>query len=108
MINWRKASEPAMEYKITAVDRDRTLGHEAITAIGNNQDGWSVSANGAALRIERGLAKFYVEDALTGENAYLGVIREKGKPPYLRAAIEGRWSNHLLPLPSLKDCKSID
>ena len=97
-----------MDYRITAVDRDRALGHEAITAIGNNQDGWSVSAKGAALRIERGLAQFYVEDVLAEEKAYLGVVREEGKPPYLRAKIEGRWSNHLLPLPSLKGCKSID
>ena len=97
-----------MDYKITAVDRDRALGHEAIRAIGNNVDGWFVSVRAAAIRIERGLVRFYVEDALTGEKAYLGVIREKGKPPYLRSTIEGRWGNHLLPLPSLKDCKSID
>lgn len=97
-----------MEYKITAADRDRALGHEAITAIGNNQDGWSVSAKGALLRIERGLAQFYVEDALTGEKAPIAVVREEGKAPYLRTILNGRWCNHLLPLPSLKGCTPID
>ncbi|HLK16100.1 MAG TPA: DUF3892 domain-containing protein [Fimbriimonadaceae bacterium] len=101
-------AEVAMEYKITAADRDRALGHEGITAIGNNQDGWSVSAKGAMLRIERGLAQFYVEDALSGEKAYIAVVREEGKPSYLRTTVNGRWANHLLPLPSLKECKSID
>jgi len=101
-------SVTAMDYKITAADRDRALGHEAITAIGNNQEGWSVTAKGAAIRIERGLARFYVEDALTEEKAYLGVVREEGQTPYLRTFIDGRWSNHLLPLPALKECKSID
>ena len=97
-----------MEYKITATERDRAFGHEAITAIGNNQDGWSVSAKGAAIRIERGLARFYVEDALTGERAYIGVVHEKDRAPYLRTTLDGRWGNHLLPLPSLKDCKPLD
>src|SRR5579864_9210884 len=98
----------SMEYKINAIDRDRSLGHEAISAIGNNQEGWSVSAKGAAIRIARGLARFFVEDALTGERAYIEVAREDGKPPYLRTVLEGRWGNHLLPLPSLKNCKPID
>ncbi|MHB8636807.1 MAG: DUF3892 domain-containing protein [Fimbriimonadaceae bacterium] len=100
--------EAAMEYKITATDRDRSLGYEAITAIGNNQEGWSVTVKGAALRIERGLARFYVEEATTGDKAFLQVVREEGKPPYLRSMLDGRWGNHLLPLPSLKNCKSID
>lgn len=97
-----------MEFQITAVERDRAFEHEGISAIGNNKDGWSVSARGAIVRIDKDLAKFFVEDALTGERAYIAVVREEGKPPYLRSFLNGRWGNHLLPLPSLKNCNPID
>jgi len=97
-----------MDYTINAVERDRSGGHEAIARIANNTDKWSVSAQAAIVRIEKKLARFFVQDVLSGERAEVGVVREKGQGPYLRTFLNGKWSNHLLALPSPVDCKFID
>jgi hypothetical protein len=97
-----------MEFMIDAVDRDRSVGHEGISAIGNNRDRWSISVKGAIVRIEKKAGRFFIQDQLSGERAEIGVVREDGHPPYLRSMINGKWSNHLLALPSTRDCKLID
>ena len=37
-----------------------------------------------------------------GKRADVGVVREAGKAPYLRAHVDGRWNDHLLALPQCR------
>ena len=97
-----------MDFRITAVDRDRAVEHEGVTAIGNNEEKWAISLKSAVTRIERGLDRFFVEDILSGDHVYLGVYKPEMGEPQVRGVQGGRWTNHLLPLPSLRDCRMID
>ena len=97
-----------MEFVIDAVDRDRSAGHEAISAIGNNRDRWSISAKSVMIRLSNRSARFFVVDQISGERAEIGLVREGDKAPYLRTAVGGKWTNHLLALPSPRNCKQID
>lgn len=80
----------------------RSNKHERITHIGyepgtgNNTPCWQLTSDEVIAQIDAKSAAFYTVHQCTGIRAYLGVIREWGKPPYLKAR-EGRvWNNHLL------------
>jgi hypothetical protein len=75
--------------------------HEAITHIGNTVTKWRVTRESAITRIESKAEAFYTVDRATGKCAYLFVVRQVGKAPYLRAYGEGKWTESLL---TLEDC----
>ncbi len=97
-----------MEFEIDAVDREPTLGHEAISAIGNLGEKWSMSTRAVILRIESKSARFFVWDKLSDERAEIGVVRREGQEPHIKTYANGRWANHLLALPATRDCVQID
>jgi hypothetical protein len=51
-------------------------------------------------RIESKREAYYTVDK-TGRRAYVGVVRETGRSPFLRTYADGKWNNNLLALP---DC----
>jgi hypothetical protein len=97
-----------MNYTVTAVEQDRAIGHPSISELGNTQDGWSISAKSAMIRIGLGKDRFFVMDPVSAELAEILVVRAEGQAPHLRASLNGRWTNHLLALPSAHNCRRID
>lgn len=77
--------------------------HEHITHIGNSAQGWRLGSDVAIERIEWRKEAYYTVNPGTGQRTYLGVMREPGKPPYLRAYVDGKWTDHLL---AQKECGS--
>ncbi|MHB8634838.1 MAG: hypothetical protein ACYC96_00025 [Fimbriimonadaceae bacterium] len=94
---------------MTAVERPHAvLGHDAITAIGNDRDGWSISTASAILRILKKRDAFFVTDMVSGQRVYITAIRDKFGRATLRAMTDGRATNHLLALKPLRDSNLID
>lgn len=86
-------------FEINCVRRAPGLqGHEAITHIGHHGKDWCLTSGAAIKRIDAAFEAYYILDPQTGERAYLGVVREPGQPPYLRAHINGHWNDGLLGL----------
>jgi hypothetical protein len=86
-----------VEYEVTAVEKPHgVLGHDAITAIGNDRDGWSISTPSAIHRITENRDIFFVTDQETGNRVYITAIRDKFGRVSLRAMTDGRATNHLL------------
>lgn len=78
--------------------------HEHITHLGNPRSangGWMWTREQVIASIEAKTNTFYVADPLSGKRAYIGVVREAGKAPYVRTHADGRWNNNLL---SLNQC----
>ena len=50
----------------------------------------------AIARIESKTEAYYTVDKGTGKRAYIGVVRETGKAPYLRTYADGKWNDNLL------------
>jgi len=85
------------EYEVTCVTKpDRNSRHEHITHIGNSAGGWRLTRESAIERIESKREAFYTVDRTTGRRAYIGVVREHGKLPYLRTHADGKWNDNLL------------
>lgn len=90
------------EFLVTCINKpNRESAHEHITHIGNSASNWRLTRESAIERIEAKREKFYTIDPVTGHRAYLGVVREAGKKPYLRTFADGKWNNNLL---SLAEC----
>ena len=71
-------------------------GHEHITHIGSTLGGWRITKESAIYRIESKRDAFFTLDKGTLERSYIGVVREHGQAPYLRAYANGRWNDNLL------------
>lgn len=84
------------------VKPDPYSSHEHITHIGNRAAGWMWSREQVIASIEAKTNTFYVIDPLSGKRSYIGVIRQIGKPSYLRTYADGVWTNNLLSLPQCK------
>jgi hypothetical protein len=85
------------EYKVNCVTKpDRFSKHEHITHIGNTTDQWKITRESAISRIDSKQDEFYTVDSSTGKRAYVGVVREPGKAPYLRTHADGKWNDNLL------------
>lgn len=85
------------EFKVNCITKpDRFSTHEHITHIGNVDDHWQLTRESAIARIEAKTEAFYTVDAYTGNRAYVGVVREPGKAPYLRTHADGKWNDNLL------------
>ena len=90
----------ATKYRVTCIVKPNVFSpHEHITHIGGN--GWTLTRAEAIRQIDSGTSEFYVKDPVNGEAAYVGVVREAGKVPYLRTYADGDWNDNLL---SLNQC----
>jgi hypothetical protein len=75
--------------------------NEHITHVGNPAGNWMWTREQVITSIDAKTITFYVLEPGTGKQAYIGVVREAGKVPYLRTYADGRWNNNLL---SLNQC----
>lgn len=85
------------EYEVNCVTKpNRNSAHDHITHIGNTIANWRLTRESAIKRIEAKTEAFYTVDRSTGNRAYIGVVREAGKNPYLRTYADGKWNDNLL------------
>jgi hypothetical protein len=93
----KKENKQMSEYRVTCINKpDRFSTHEHITHIGNIGDKWKLTREAAIQRIDSKQDAFYTVDSGTGKRAYVGVVREAGKVPYLRTHADGKWNDNLL------------
>jgi len=78
--------------------------HEHITHLGNPVAQWHWTREKVITSIEEKSNTFYVLNPISGARADIGVVRESGKPPYLRTYADGQWNNNLL---SLSQCAPV-
>ena len=96
------------EFEVTCIIKpDRFSRHEHITHIGNTTAGWMIARENAIEKIESRRETFYTVDQTSGRWAYVGVVREEGKAPYLRTHADGRWNDNLLALPNCENCRLV-
>lgn len=97
------------EYEVNCVNKlNRGSQHEHITHIGHTVNKWRLTREAAIARIESKSEAFYTVDRLSGKRAYIGVVREAGKAPYLRTYADGKWNDNLLAQSECgADCKLI-
>lgn len=91
-------------YQVTCVTKPhRSSAHEHITHIGGPAGGrWVMTREEAIRQIDSGASAFFVQDPYSNKVAYVGVVREAGKAPYLRTHADGYWNDNLL---SLNECQ---
>lgn len=90
---------------ITKPNRNSTFEH--ITHIGNNISKWCLKRETAIQKIDSKTEAFYTVDKSTGKKAYIGVVREQGKQPYLRTYADGKWNDNLLAQSECQDCRLL-
>ncbi|WP_051516749.1 DUF3892 domain-containing protein [Herbaspirillum sp. RV1423] len=102
------------EFNIDSVSRSSSGGiggqgsHEHITHIGNSAGKWRLTRQDAITQIEMKVSAFYTVDGSTGKRAYIGVVREQGKAPYLRTHADGKWNDNLLAQPECSgECRTM-
>ena len=97
------------EYQVTCINKaNRQSSHEHITHIGNITAGWRRVRELAVAKIESKQEAYYTVDKTTGRKAYVGVVREAGKQPYLRTYADGKWNDNLLAQPECgATCKLV-
>lgn len=97
------------EYEVNCVNKpNRSSAHEHITHIGHAVNKWRLTREAAIARIDSKSEAFYTVDKTTGKRAYIGVVREMGKAPYLRTHADGKWNDNLLAQSECGfDCKLI-
>ena len=90
-------------FEVTCVTKpNRYSQHEHIIHIGGPAGGgWIRTREEVISLIDTKTASFYVKDYITGKIAYIGVVRQLGKLPYLRTHADGDWNDNLL---SLNEC----
>jgi hypothetical protein len=85
------------EFQVTCINKlDHLNLHEHITHIGNREDQWRLTVEGAIYQIENKVSQFYTLDRANRKRAYLEVVRELGKVPYLKTHADGKWTDDLL------------
>lgn len=87
------------EFEVNCINRPRNrFGHEHITHVGHVRNGWRMRCDQVIDRIESDVEAYYLVERTSGRRSYLGVVREPGKPPYLRARFNREWNDDLLAL----------
>jgi len=90
------------DVQVTCITKPNTQSpHEHITHLGNPAGNWKWTREQVIQSIDAKTNTFYVMDSANGQRAYIGVVREAGKTPYVRTYADGRWNNNLL---SLNQC----
>ncbi|MHB2061410.1 DUF262 domain-containing protein [Pseudomonas monsensis] len=70
-------------------------GIEQVTHYGNSVAKWSLTVTSLMARIDAGREAYFVVDEDTAQRAYLAVVREENKKPYLKTYTNGSWTNSL-------------
>ncbi|MFJ2281837.1 DUF262 domain-containing protein [Pseudomonas sp. NPDC087803] len=70
-------------------------GIEQVTHYGNSIAKWCLTVNSLMTRIDAGKEAYFVIDPDTSQRAYLAVVREENKKPYLKAYSNSAWTNSL-------------
>jgi hypothetical protein len=84
--------------QITCITKSHPQGgHEHITHAGNPSVPWNWPVAKIIESIDNKTNSFYVRDA-RGHEAYVGVVRPAGRPPYIRTYADGVWTDNLLSL----------
>lgn len=90
------------EFEITCINKpNRFSTHEHITHIWNSLNNWRLKLQDAITRIDKWDEKFFVLSPDKTKKAYIWVVRESWKNPYLRTYADWFWNDNLL---SLKEC----
>jgi Protein of unknown function (DUF3892) len=85
------------EYQVTCINKlDHLDRHEDVTHVGNVEDQWRLTVEGAIYQIEKKVSQFYTLNRSTRKRSYLEVVRQLGKAPYLKAHADGKWTDDLL------------
>ena len=85
------------EFEVTCVTKPhRESRHEHITHIGNSKNEWRLTREEAIRRIDSRQESYYTIERQSGKRVYVGVVREKGKLPFLRTYADGKWNDNLL------------
>lgn len=75
--------------------------HQHITHIGGiGATAWRLTKESAIRRIDSKEEAFFTVEKNTGKRAYIGVVREAGKDPYLRTHADNVWNDNLLAQPA--------
>lgn len=91
------------EYQVSCITKSppNSSDHQHITHIGGIGGGaWRLTKESAIRRIDSKEESFFTADPISGKKAYIGVVREAGKAPYLRTYADGEWNNNLLAQPA--------
>lgn len=97
------------EFEINCISKpDRNSNNEHITHIGNTTGQWRLTRETAVARIQAKTGTYYIVDKTTGKRSYIGIVREVGKAPYLRAHADEKWNDNLLSQPECGSaCKIV-
>lgn len=97
------------EFEVNCINKpNRDSAHEHITHIGNTVNNWRLTRESAIQRIDSKTEAFFTVDNINRKRAYIGVVREPGKAPYLRTYADGKWDNNLLAQPECgPSCKVV-
>ena len=96
------------EFEVTCITKSSLdVRNDYVTHIGNQIGSWCLTREIAIQRIESKQESYYTTDLRTGKKAYLGVVRETGKQPYLRTHADGTWNDNLLALPECTGCRLV-
>lgn len=97
------------EYQVTCICRSPSNGgFEHITHIGGvGSSAWRLTKQSVIRRIAGKSEAFYTVDRNTGKKAYIGVVYDLTKEPYLRTYADGVWNDNLLSLPPCADNMTI-
>ena len=87
------------QYQVTNIRKPNVFSsHEHITHIGNKSQSWILTREEAIRQIENKTNSFYVVDPRNNKVAWVGVMRQINKVPYLRTYADGDWNDNLLSL----------
>ena len=85
------------EFEVNCINKlNRSSAYEHITHIGHTTNQWRMTREAAIARIESKTEAYYTVDKGTGKRAYIGVVHETGKAPYLRTYADRKWNDNLL------------
>lgn len=89
------------EYQVSCIRKSLPEGgHQHITHIGGiGASAWCLTKESAIRRIESKEEAFFTVERQTGKRAYIGVVKEAGKAPYLRTHADNVWNDNLLAQP---------
>lgn len=94
------------DVQIVCVNKpDRNSPHEHITHLGNPNGRWCWTREQVIASIDAKTNTFFTIDPVSGKRADVGVVREKGKQPYLRTYADGKWNNNLLAMAECTGCR---
>ncbi len=90
------------EYQVSCITKSPPQGgHQHITHVGGiGATAWRLTKESVIRRIDSKEEAFFTVEKTSGKRAYIGVVREPGKEPYLRTHADNVWNDNLLAQPA--------